>query len=170
MKTCNALGALCFSLVLAAGVTGRAQPAATAAAAPHELTIVVVDSLGGNNSERNIYDHIAQVFTEVFEAKKWPLKIAVERFGANAPAHEIEMRLYFKGISKETPIDLTFRAWITLSDHGTKSDFGIIRYSYYPRPMETFDDRIDSVIRGAAMIAAAKVEPVLFPKANQPKP
>ena len=170
MKTCLALGTLSFFLVLAAGDTGRAQTAATAAGAPPELTIVVVDALGGIASERNTYDHMAQAFTEVLEAKKWPLKINVERFGANAPAHEIEMRIYFQGIRKETPVDLTFRAWVTLSDHSVKSDFGIIRYSYYPRPTEMVDDRLDHVVRGAAVIVAEKIEPILFPKSDRPKP
>jgi hypothetical protein len=170
MKTCLVLYPVFFSLVLAAGITGRAEPAPVAADAVRELTIVVVDSLGGNASERNTYDRIAQGFTEVLEAKKWPLKINVERFGANAPAHPLEMRVYFQGIHRETPDELTFRAWVTLSDHGAKSDFGVIRFSYSPRPMELTDDRLDNVVRGAARIVADKIEPILFPKAAQPKP
>jgi hypothetical protein len=165
MKTCFPLGALCIAFVLAAGATGRAQIAAPLAAATRrELTIVVVDALGGNARERDTYDRIARVFTDVFEAKKWPLKISVERFGANAPAHETELRIYVQGIRQETPVDLTFSAWITLTDHGTKTDFGVIRYRYDIRPMEQMDDRLDRVVRGAALMTVAKVEPILFPK------
>jgi len=165
MKTCFSLGALSFALALAAGAAGRAQTAApTAASAPRELTIVVVDAIGGNARERDTYDRIARVFTDVFDAKKWPLKVNVERFGANSPDHEIELRIYLKGIRKETPVDLTFSAWITLTDHGTKTDFGIIRYRCDIRPMEQMDDRLDRVVRGAALMTVAKIEPILFPK------
>lgn len=165
MKTCFPLGALSFALVLAAGATARAESAApTAAAAPREFTIVVVDALGGSGPGRDIYDRIAQIFTEVFDAKKWPLKVSVERFGANAPAHETELRIYLQGVRQETPVDLTFSAWITLTDHGTKTDFGVIRYRCSVRMMEQMDDRLDRVVRGAALATVAKVEPVLFPK------
>lgn len=161
--------ALFLSLVLAVGATGRSEAAATKADPPRELTIVVVDSLRGNVSERNLFDRIAQDFTEVLEAKQWPLKINVERFGANAAEHPIEMRIYLQGIRKDTPDDLTIRAWVTLVDHGAKTDFGVIKYSYYPRQTELVDDRLDHVVRGAAKIVAAKIEPILFPRVDQPK-
>jgi hypothetical protein len=171
MKTRFALGLLLFPLVLTTGVAGRAQTPAPTADARRELTIVVVDELGGSNSRYyNTFNRIARVFTEVFEARKWPVKINVERFGANAPTHEIEMRIYVQSIRRETPVDLVFSAWMTLDDHGKKQDFGVVRYRYSPHPTENVGDQLDQIVRGAANIAAAKIEPVLFPAASQPHP
>jgi hypothetical protein len=170
MKTAFVPGVLFLSLFLAAGATGRAQtkaPPAAPVAAPaamRELTIVVVDSLGGNQSETNNYDRIARVFTKVFEERKWPVKISFERFGAGSPPFPTEMRIYFKGIREYDPSEITFSAWVTLNDRGAKSDFGIIRSNYSPRIAEPMDDRLDQVVRGAAVLVADKVEPVLFPK------
>jgi hypothetical protein len=171
MKTRFALGILLASFSLATGGTGRAQTSASPAGAPRELTIVVVDELGGDNSRYyNTFNRIARVFTDVFEARKWPVKINVERFGANAPPHEIEMRIYVQSIRRETPVDLVFSAWMTLDDHGKKQDFGIVRYRYSPRLAENASDRLDHLVRGAAIIAAAKIESALFPTAVRPAP
>jgi hypothetical protein len=168
MKTRFALGLLLFPIVLA-GFTGRAQPPPTTTDTRRVLTIVVVDELGGSNSRYyNTFNRIARVFTEVFEARKWPVKINVERFGANAPTHEIEMRIYVQSIRRETPVDLVFSAWMTLDDRGKKQDFGVIRYRYSPHPTENMGDQLDQIVRGAANIAATKIEPVLFPSASQP--
>ncbi len=172
MKTRFALGLLLFPVVLATGAIGRAQtsPTPIAAAPPRELTIVVVDELRGSLSDFNTFNRIARVFTEVFEKRKWPVKINVERFGANAPAHDLEMRIYVQSIRRETPVDLVFSAWMALDDHGKKQDFGIIRYRYNPRPVENMSDRLDHAVRGAAMIAATKIESALFPTVVQPTP
>jgi len=168
MKTRFALGLLLFPIVLA-GFTGRAQPPPTTTDTRRVLTIVVVDELGGSNSRYyNTFNRIDRVFTEVFEARKWPVKITVERFGANAPTHEIEMRIYVQSIRRETPVDLVFSAWMTLDDRGKKQDFGVIRYRYSPHPTENMGDQLDQIVRGAANIAATKIEPVLFPSASQP--
>src|ERR1017187_7115530 len=154
MKTRFALGLLLFPFVLAIGGTGRAQTAPTTADARRVFTIVVVDELGGSNSSfYNTFNRIDRVFTEVFEARKWPVKITAERFGANAPTHDIEMRIYIQSIRWETPVDLVFSAWMTLDDHGKKKDFGVVRYRSNPRPTENVEDQLDKIVRGAANIA-----------------
>ena len=65
---------------------------------------------------------------------------------------------------------VTFRAWVTLMDHGTKHDFGIVHFSYSPRPGQQQDDVIEHLFRGAAGLVADKIEPILFPKADPVKP
>lgn len=170
LKTRLVFPLLLAPLFLAAGVNGRAQTSSAAASAPRELSIVVVESLSGGSSRFEMFDRIARVFTEVLEEQKWPVKVNVERFAANLPAHETELRIFFKSISEETSGDLTFRAWMTLEDHGTKRDFGIVLFRYYPRQGEPMEDRLDRSVRGAAVMAVAKIRPILFPKANSPKP
>ena len=93
-----------------------------------------------------------------------------ERFAANTPDHPIELRIFFQGIRRETPVDLTFSAWITLDDHGAKHDFGVVRFRYNPRAGQETEDRLDHAVRGAARITVLKMEPILFPKAGSPKP
>lgn len=173
MKTRFALGAMFICLALAAGVPARAEAAATqapAAPAQDHLAVVFVDALRGNNNEYDNYDRVAWIFPEVFKARKWPVKVDVERFGSNSRAYPIELRVYFKGIRRETPVDLVFTAWVTLNDHGKKTDFGVIRYRYDIRPPELVDERLDNVFRGAATRIAEKVEPILFPKMDRATP
>jgi len=170
MKTRISFATGLLSILVATGVAGGAQTAVPAANAPRELAIVVVAALRGGQGDYNAFNRIDRVFTEVFEAQKWPMKIAVERFGANSPAHEIELRVYARGISRETPVDLVFSAWVTLSDRGKKEDFGVIRFRYYPRPTESIDDQLDHAVRGAALAVVEKVRPFLFPTLGEAKP
>lgn len=138
--------------------------------ASRELAIVVVESLGSGISDRNDFDRLDLAFTKVFAQRKWPAKIVVERFAANGPAHDTELRVFLKGIYEEMPGDLTFHAWMTLQDHGKKRDFGIVRFRYYRRPGERMDEILDKVFEGAAVVTADKIEPLLFPKTEKPKP
>ncbi|MEO7598474.1 MAG: hypothetical protein ABIV50_06050 [Opitutus sp.] len=140
---------------------GRCEAAATESR--RELTIVVVESLGGRSMGDSPYDRIARVFTDVFEERKWPLKIKDERFAANTPNHEIELRVFFHGVTRETPSELTFRGWMVLDVQGEKHDFGMVRYRYVPRVGEQMDEVLDKVVAGAARIAVDKIEPILFP-------
>ncbi|GEM_PF-2484019 len=170
MTTRSALVGLLVAAALAAP-PARGEPApASAAGAPTELSIVVVDSLRGNSSDINNFDRIARVFTEVFTDRKWPCTISVERFAANTPPHPTELRIFFQGMREESLGDLTFSAWMILYDHGAKQDFGVVRFRYDTRPMEQMSDRMDRSVRGAARIAAEKIEPILFPKGGKPKP
>ena len=161
---------LLLALFLASSVASPAQPAPASAEVPRELTIVVVEQLGRNPDRIGYFDRIDVAFTKVFTKRKWPLTIKVERLAANTPAHENELRIFFKGIHPDTPADLTFRAWVTFTSHDEKRDFGVVRYQYYPRIGEPSDDAIDHVLRGAAAEVADKLEPILFPKADTPKP
>jgi hypothetical protein len=169
MKTSLGTGGLLISLLLANGVTGLAQSAATTTVAPRELTIVVVESLVRGPGRITDYDRINSVFTQVFESRKWPVTIKVERFAANTPEHDIELRVFYSGIYEETPGDLTFHAWMTLYDRGIKRDFGVVRFRYYPRAMELREDALERSVRGAAEVAADKIEAALFPKAERQK-
>jgi hypothetical protein len=161
---------LFFSVLLAAGLNGHAQTAATPPDAPRELTIVVVEPLGLRSDRHNDFDRLDIGFTKVFAKRKWPVRIKVERFAANQPEHDIELRLVYEGIHPETFADLTFKAWTTLTDHGVKHDFGIVRYRSDPRIGQDREDALDEAVRGAANVIADKIEPILFPKAAPVKP
>jgi hypothetical protein len=100
----------------------------------------------------------------VIEKRHWPLTVHVERFAGNLPAHDPELRIFYKGIYPEDLGDQTFHAWVILTDHGKKTDFGIIRFRYYPRAAEREDDVLERVVRGAAELTADKIGPLLFPK------
>ena len=158
-------------LLLLGGVvlpaTGRSET--TSAGSQGELTIVVVESLRERSLGDSPYDRISRVFTDVFETRKWPVKIKDERFAANTPNHDLELRVFFHGIARDTPSELTFRAWILLYDHGKKHDFGMIRYRYSPRLGENMDDVLDKAVAGAARIAVEKIEPILFPDQSAAK-
>jgi hypothetical protein len=169
VRCCLAAGTLLYCLFALSGVPGRAQTTPAPAAATRELTIVVVESLVRGPGRITDFDRIKTVFTDVFEHRKWPVKIKVERFAANTSPSDIEFQVFYKGIYKETPVDLTFHAWMTLYDHGVKHDFGVVRYRYSPRPLQDEEDVLERVVRGAAEIAASKIEAVLFPKAEGPK-
>ncbi len=163
-----AFASLLICSVLAVGTNARAQsPAPTA---PRELTIVVVDSLRNGAADEDAYERIARNFTKVFEKRNWPVKIDCERFAGNLPDYPTELRVFYQGIRELNSGELTFIAWMTLTDHGTKHDFGVIRYRYSIRPYELADDRFDNLFRGAAQVAAAKIEPILFPSAAAAKP
>ncbi len=168
MRPRPALSLLLLACALFAAPAARAaEPVAEAAP---EITIVVVDSLQGNSSELNNFDRIARVFTEVLRDRKWPYTIKAEQFAANSRPHAIELRIFFQGMREETAGDMTFRAWMVLYDHGTEHDFGVIRFRYDTRPMEQTSDRLDRSVRGAARIAASKMEGVLFPKEERRRP
>ena len=169
MKICSTLCTLLLAILPFARVAAGAESTPAAAAAPPELTIVVVDSLSRGESESSTFDRIDRMFTEVFEKQKWPVKIAVKRFGAGAPDYPMELRVFYQGIRPEAPGDLTFRAWLILTDQGKKHDFGVIKYRSYPRPGENTSDSLDNAVRGAAEMVVPKVEPILFPKAPAPK-
>jgi hypothetical protein len=163
-----AFGALVLCVLLTAGA--RAQSAATPAAPRPELRVVIVESLVRGPGRISDYDRMDAEFTSVFEKRKWPVTIKVERFAANTPDDGIQLRVFYQGIYEEAPGDLTFHAWMTLYDHGTKRDFGIVKFRYNPRPLQSEDDVLDQVVRGAAALAADKIESALFPREAGRKP
>jgi len=146
MKTRFALGLLLFRLVLATGVTGRAQtsrPRLTSGANSRSWSLM---SWEGNNSRYyNTFNRIARVFTEVFEARKWPVKINVERFGCQLPdARDRDANLTSKASAGRLPSIWSSAPWMTLDDHGKKQDFGVIRYRLQPASDGKCGDQLES--------------------------
>ena len=159
------LPALLFAFLLPAAIAPvHAKDAAKAPDDRPMLAIVIVDSLNQRGAITD-FDRLDMAFRRVAEQRKWPVKIAAERFAANTPAHETELRIFNQPLREETLGDLTFRGWMTLTVQGRKHDFGIITFRYYPRPGEDTEDKFEKVFRGAANVAADKIEPILFPKA-----
>lgn len=177
MKPCRIPEALLLCFVLAASVPGYAQTAGPTApaASPRELAIVVVDSLRQNpmnsfaTEDSGEFDRVARVFTDVFSQIPWPMKVTVERLAANTPDHDTELRVFLKGSGFDNYEEFSFHAWITLYDHGTKHDFGILGYKYRPHRGQGMDDMLDKVVRGVALITARKITPILFPGPPTPK-
>ena len=169
MTTRVAPGALLLCLLAASGARAGAQPAASPAPLP-ELRVVVVESLVRGPGRITDFDRISSEFTSVFKKRKWPVTIRVERFASNAPDDGIQLRVFYQGIYDEAPGDLTFHAWMLLYDHGTKTDFGIVKFRYNPRPLQDEEDVLDHVVRGAAEAAADKIEAALFPRAGGRRP
>jgi len=168
MKTLCSPVFLVLSLFIGVAASSRAQSAPTKPV-PNELTLVIVESAQNGSIKSPEYDRIARVFTDVFEERKWPVKIKDERLAANAPEHELELRVYDQGIKHDTPEDITFRAWMILFDRGNKRDMGVMRFSFSPRAGESMDETLDKVVAGAARMAADRIEPVLFPDLAAPK-
>jgi hypothetical protein len=142
----------------------------TAPANARPLAIVVVESTKNQaGGAISAFDRLDMAFQNVIKKRKWPVTLTVERFAANTPAHETELRVTNMSVRKDTPGELKFRGWMVLTTPDKKEDFGIITYSYYPRPAEQTDDVLDKVYRGAANEAADKMEPILFPKTADAK-
>ena len=151
-------------LVTSLALTAIATCAETAPPQPtRELAIVVVDAVNKQQGAITDFDRIDMAFTRLAKERDWPVTIKAERFAANTPAHETELRIFNRPVRQETPGDLVFRGWVTLTVDGTKHDFGMIMYRYYLRAGEHMDDVLDKVFLGAAKVAADKIEPILFP-------
>jgi hypothetical protein len=156
----NARGTLVLLALVLAASPVRAQ---VPAAAPSDLTVVVVESLDQRPGRVARFDRIAEVFGQVFARRKWPIHVHFERFAANTSDSETQLRIFYQGIYSETPGDLVFHAWMLLYVNGVKHDFGVVRYRYYPRPGQMVDINLDRIVEGAANEAAARIEPILFP-------
>jgi hypothetical protein len=143
-------------------------PAATAVAQsqrpPTEIAVVVSEALDQRAEGVTTFAAIQSAFTRVFGRQGWPATVSVERFAANNPDHDFELRVFFRGIYYETPGTLTVRAWMTLFVKGKEHDFGIIKYQIVQGPIEHRDDAFEALLRGEAEIAASKIGPILFPK------
>ncbi len=158
------LSALLFASLLPAVVPLHAKNAAQAPDDRPSLAIVVVDSLLYQQGAITDFDRLDMAFQHVARQRNWPLRIAAERFAANTPAHETELRIFSQPLREETLGDITFRGWMSLTLRGKTHDLGIITYRYYVRPGENLEDMLEKVFRGAANAAAEKIEPLLFPK------
>ena len=162
--------ALLAAALAALGAAARADPAPAAPKDPETLKIIVVESLVRGESRIADFDRINQVFSEVFSGRNWPLKVTVERFASNTPEGGTQLRVFYQGIYPEAPDDLTFHAWMILYLDGVKHDFGIVKYRYNPRASQSEDSILEHVVRGAAVIAADKIESAFQAKKGDKKP
>jgi len=151
-----------------AAAYGASGADVTSSDRPATFVITVVEPADRRPGDAETFNRIDRVFTEAFEARHWPVKIKVERFAANNPTSDTELRVYFQDIREESPGDLTFRAWMVLFDAGKKRDLGVIRFRSYPRAGQPMQDALDDAVRGAALEAIAKIEPILFPHRSAP--
>ena len=168
MKTLFAFPLFMSALLLLANFSLAADDAKAPDARP-KLAVVVVSTLQNEHGAITAFDRLDMAFQEVALKRKWPMAIEAERFAANTPAHDVELRIFNQPIRQELPGELTFRGWMILTDHGVKHDFGIVSFRYNPRPAENMDDVLEKIFRGAANAAADKIEPILFPKPAAPK-
>jgi hypothetical protein len=160
MKTRLKSEILLLVFAMAAVTTGLAQRPT----APTELTVTVSESVNRRAEGFATFSAIQSVFTRVFSKRGWPVKINVERFASNNPDHDYELRVFFKQLDYDTPGQLTVRAWMTLFENGKEHDFGILKYQLNQGPIEHHEDAFEAVLRGEAELAAAKIEPILFPR------
>jgi len=168
MKTRLTSSLLLFASLLLTGVGTRAESTASAPAT-RELAIVVVDTVQRQRGAITDFDRIDLAFQHVAKQRKWPVKIVAERFAANSPNYDTELRIFNQPLREETSGDLTFRGWMTLTVSGTKHDFGMVTFRYYRRAGEHSDDVLEKVFRGVATVAAEKIEPILFPSLSGSK-
>lgn len=152
----------------ASAANNAANPLAATPTATRELVITVVEPVGRGSTNSDFYYRIDREFTDAFNARKWPLKIKIDRFAANTPHYPIELRVFPQHIREEVPGEWTFRAWLTLHEGDQKHDFGIVRFDFWPRPRQPMDEVLDRLVRGGAEIAADKVGAILFPSTPAP--
>jgi hypothetical protein len=160
MKTPFLRPLLAAALLLTAATSFAAKPADDRP----KLVIVVVDNIQRHESAITAFDYLDLGFQHVAAQRKWPVAIVAERFAANTPDHETVLQIFNQPLRQETPGELTFRGWMTLTVKGVEHDFGIVTFRYYPRFGEPADDIMEKMYRGAANAAADKIEPILFPK------
>lgn len=152
--------------------TDPAPAAGGSAATPAErpkLAIVVVETLQDQRGAITAFDRLDLAFQHVARERKWPVTIAAERFAANTPEHETELRIFNQPLHRDIPGELTFRGWMVLTVKGEKHDFGIISYRYNPRPFEDPEVILEHIYRGVAKTVAEKIEPLLFPPPAGPR-
>jgi hypothetical protein len=154
-----------LSLGLLAAAAARLSAQSPTPAEPRTLTVVVSETLNRSAEGVSTYAAIEKVFTRVLSRQGWPVKVEVTRFASNNPDFDLELDVFFKSFNFETPDNLTVVAWFTLYDHGKKHDFGLLKFQLNQRPLDKRQDGFEAALRGEALLAAAKVGPVLFPPA-----
>jgi hypothetical protein len=133
-----------------------------------ELAIVVVETLQTRGAITD-FDRLDMAFQAVAKQRKWPVTLKPERLTANVPDHETELRIFSQPVREEISGDLTYRGWMTLTVNGTKHDFGMVTYRYYPRLYQDTEDVLEKIFLGVATTAADKIEPILFPELPRKK-
>lgn len=165
MKRLTFISLLLSFFALAPALQAAGSPDTPTDDARRTLTVTVIEPVERHPGNDEFFHRVARVFTDVFEARNWPFAIKVERFGANLPDLDLELRVFLQPIREESPGDRTFRAWVTLYDQGAKHDFGVVTHRHYPRAGRNMSDVLDDVVRGAAVEIAKKIENVLVPSA-----
>jgi hypothetical protein len=155
--------ALCLGLLAAAAAR---MPAQSPPPETRTLTVVVSETLNRSAEGVSTYAAIEKIFTRVLSRQGWPVKVEVTRFASNNPDYDLELDVFFKSFNFETPDNLTVVAWFTLYDHGTKHDFGLLKFQLNQRPLDKRQDGFEAALRGEALLAASKIGPVLFPPAT----
>lgn len=169
MKTRLLLGLIATALFLGRIPAAMAGPAAPAGPTTpqRELVVVFVDSLHRDGAAFDTFNRLAYQFGKVFAARHWPVKVRFERFAANSGPYNLELRIFYQGIRNDFG-ERKLRAWMILHTNGTKHDFGIVEYRYWPRPGEQVSDMLDDLFRGEAQRTANLIEPYLVPTAAAP--
>jgi hypothetical protein len=176
MKTRLARCFLAFAALLFTGAISAAEKPAGDTAAPKPddrpvVAIIVSDSLTHHSSAIDNFVRLDIAFQQVAKERDWPVKLVAERFAAGVPDYDREIRIFSRPIRNEVPGELVYRAWLTVQVKGHKEqDFGMVVYRFYPRLGQNPSDTIDDLYLGFAKVAADKVEPILFPKADPPAP
>ena len=164
-------------LLLALGASAATAAAESASPPPPEkpvLALVVVTALAQSSEAPpgaySDFDRLDLAFQDVAQRRHWPVRIVAERFAANTPAHPLELRVFLQPVTNYLPGEFDFRAWMTLNDHGTKHDFGMIVHREDLRAGEDVNDFLERLFHRAAEVAAKKIEPILFPQLAKPQP
>lgn len=156
--------ALLFALSVAVTLSGvAAAPAPTPPAERPKLGVIVIDSLPTRHGFDD-FNLIAEEFANAFNARHWPLDVTFERFAANNDEHPLELKVFNQGIH-EVFGERRVRAWVILTVNGTKHDFGIVEYRFYPRIGLMVDDMVHQSYRGEGDKIAQLIEPYLAPTA-----
>jgi hypothetical protein len=163
-----------FALGLTTGVLAAIGPNKTAAR-PQLVLVVVIPLTPSANPATSAFtssdfDRLDLAFQDMAQRRHWPVTIVAERFAANTPARDMELRIFLQPVRQDFPEEYRFRGWMSLSLHGNKHDLGMIIHSEFLRAGESIDDFLDKVFRGAATIAARRIEPILFPNLLQKTP
>ena len=127
---------------------------------PVSITEMTVGNLGSAYTD---FDRLDLALQAVAKERKWPLKIAAERFAAGTPDYLTELRISLQRVRQEIPGEYIYRAWTTLWLDGKEHKFDVISASYSYRMGENMDDVLDKVFLAGAKATANKIEPVLFP-------
>jgi len=157
------------SLLLLAALLGAvAAPAKEVARVPAPegvLPVVITEMTLLGNSANAVTDfhRLALEFERMAEERKWPVKIAAERFAANTTDYLTTLNISLMPLREETPGEYEYRGWTTLWVNGKEHDFKIIIVRYKYRLGEQMDDRVEKLFRAVAHATADKIEPLLFP-------
>jgi hypothetical protein len=168
MKTRPTLLAL-LAVALLGAIPARAEAEAKHDGDQPVLHVTVIEALTAGTNAYTDFNRFDDGLQKVAKERKWPVKVAVDRFAGNTPDYDTELRITLQRVRRDPIEDYVFRAWVTLVVKGQKHDFKIVTYHYNARIGQNYDDVFQNVFRGGAAAVAKEVEPVLFPELNPKK-